>query len=95
MVSILVFWTRKPRIGMCHARIALGGAAIVVMLAGCAWLVRTPPPAPGPPPLPNMPAANPWLADSVYPTSHFNPAATDSVPFGGLVRGSNWSATRT
>jgi hypothetical protein len=28
---------------------------------------------------PNMPARNPFLADSVYPVSHFNPAATDSV----------------
>ena len=26
---------------------------------------------------PAMPAANPWLADSVYPTSHFNTGATD------------------
>lgn len=34
-----------------------------------------------------MPAANPWLADSVYPISHVNPAATDSVTFGGLVAG--------
>jgi hypothetical protein len=24
---------------------------------------------------------NPWLADSVYPTSHFNPGATDSLRF--------------
>src|ERR1700761_986128 len=32
---------------------------------------------------PNMPARNPWLADSVYPTSHFNPGATDSVLFRG------------
>jgi hypothetical protein len=30
---------------------------------------------------PNMPPRNPWLTDSVYPTSHFNPAATDSVLF--------------
>jgi len=35
----------------------------------------------------NMPAANPWLADSVYPTSHFNPGATDSVLFPGPVHG--------
>jgi hypothetical protein len=26
-----------------------------------------------------MPARNQWLTDSVYPTSHFNPGATDSV----------------
>jgi hypothetical protein len=30
-------------------------------------------------PTPSMPARNPWLTDSVYPTSHFNPGATDSV----------------
>lgn len=36
---------------------------------------------------PAMPAANPWLADSVYPTSHFNPGATDSVLFAGPVNG--------
>src|ERR1700754_4276018 len=28
---------------------------------------------------PSMPARNPWLTDSVYPTSHFNSGATDSV----------------
>src|ERR1700744_1636933 len=38
-------------------------------------------------PAPNMPARNPWLADSVYPTSHFNPGATDSVLFRGPVNG--------
>lgn len=32
---------------------------------------------------PSMPARNPWLADSVYPTSHFNPGATDSVLLAG------------
>jgi len=26
------------------------------------------------PKAPNMPAADPWLTDSVYPTTHFNPA---------------------
>ena len=36
---------------------------------------------------PNMPPRNPWLTDSVYPTSHFNPAATDSVLFAGLTKG--------
>jgi hypothetical protein len=36
---------------------------------------------------PNMPGRNPWLADSVYPTSHFNPGATDSVLFRGPVHG--------
>jgi hypothetical protein len=37
--------------------------------------------------MPNMPARNPWLTDSVYPTSHFNPGATDSVLFAGLSKG--------
>jgi hypothetical protein len=34
-----------------------------------------------------MPARNPWLTDSVYPSSHFNPAATDSVLFAGPTKG--------
>jgi hypothetical protein len=37
--------------------------------------------------VPNMPPRNPWLADSVYPTSHFNPGATDSVLFRGPTNG--------
>ncbi len=37
--------------------------------------------------LPTMPRRNPWLAESVYPTSHFNPGATDSVLFAGPVHG--------
>ena len=36
---------------------------------------------------PNMPPRNPWLTDSVYPTSHFNPSATDSVLFAGPEKG--------
>ncbi len=36
---------------------------------------------------PNMPARNPWLTESVYPTSHFNGGATDSVVFAGPVKG--------
>jgi hypothetical protein len=36
---------------------------------------------------PAMPARNPWLADSVYPTSHFNGGATDSVLFAGPAKG--------
>ena len=36
---------------------------------------------------PNMPPRNHWLADSVYPTSHFNPAATDSVLHAGPTQG--------
>ena len=37
--------------------------------------------------LPTMPPRNPSLAESVYPTSHFNPGATDSVLFAGPVHG--------
>jgi hypothetical protein len=36
---------------------------------------------------PAMPPRNPWLAEGVYPTSHFNAGATDSVLFAGPVRG--------
>ena len=31
----------------------------------------------------NLPAKNPWLTDSVYPTSHHNPAQTDVSPLAG------------
>ena len=41
------------------------------------------------PAAPNMPTRNPWLADGVYPTSHFNPGATDSVLHAGLAKGRN------
>ncbi len=34
-----------------------------------------------------MPTRNPWLADSVYPISHFNPGATDSFEHAGPTRG--------
>src|SRR5262245_16792907 len=37
--------------------------------------------------IPNMPARNSWLTDSVYPVSHANPAATDSVAFAGPTGG--------
>ena len=37
--------------------------------------------------IPNMPARNPWLTDSVYPVSHVNSAATDAVPFPGPTGG--------
>ena len=63
----------------------LAGASLAV---GCLMRSHPPPAAPVlPPPTATMPAPNPWLTDSVYPTSHFNPAATDSVPFAGLVQG--------
>jgi hypothetical protein len=38
-------------------------------------------------PSPQMPSRNPWLAEGVYPTSHFNPGATDSVLIAGPVHG--------
>jgi hypothetical protein len=42
--------------------------------------------------LPRMPARNPWLANSVCPTSHLNPAATDAVPHAGPTQGRQLSA---
>jgi hypothetical protein len=42
--------------------------------------------------MPNMPARNPWLTDSVYPTSHFNPGATDSVLYAGPATGKKLTA---
>lgn len=39
------------------------------------------------PTAPNMPNRNPWLAEGVYPTSHFNPGATDSVLHAGPSKG--------
>jgi hypothetical protein len=41
--------------------------------------------------IPNMPAKNPWLTDSVYPVSHVNPAATDAVAFAGPTGGKKLS----
>ena len=32
---------------------------------------------------PNLPAPNPWLTKSVYPTSHHNPGQTDASPVAG------------
>ena len=43
-------------------------------------------------PIFNMPARNPWLTDSVYPTSHFNPGATDTVLHAGLAKGKKLTA---
>jgi hypothetical protein len=57
---------------------------IGTVVGGAVWVTG---PALAQQPRPNMPARNPWLADSVYPTSHFNPGATDSVLFRGPVNG--------
>jgi len=35
----------------------------------------------------NQPAKNTWLIDSVYPTSHHNPAQTDASPIAGPTKG--------
>lgn len=35
----------------------------------------------------NLPAKNPWLTDSVYPTSHHNPGQTDASPLAGPTQG--------
>lgn len=41
--------------------------------------------------IPNMPTRNPWLTDSVYPISHDNPAATNSVSPKGPTKGCHLS----
>jgi len=41
---------------------------------------------------PNLPDINPWLTDSVYPTSHHNPAQTDASPLDGPTNGRVLSA---
>src|SRR5580704_2492029 len=41
---------------------------------------------------PRLPTRNPWLADSVYPISHFNPGATDSVEHAGPTHGRQLTA---
>jgi hypothetical protein len=61
----------------------LGGAALVVAveiesLSAGAKTPRS---------IPAMPLKNPWLTDSIYPTSHFNPGATDSVEIAGPAKG--------
>jgi len=45
-------------------------------------------------PVPNMPPRNSWLTDSVYPTSHFNPGATDSVLHAGPAKGKKLTRDR-
>jgi len=40
-----------------------------------------------PPSLPTMPARNPWLIDSVYPTDHQNSASTGAVLHAGPITG--------
>lgn len=63
-----------------HFAMALGMLSTLGTDAGCSTADASPVQV-------NMPARNPWLADSVYPTSHFNPAATDSVSIAGPVTG--------
>jgi hypothetical protein len=59
------------------ASILLAGAVMPAGLANPLWAQQSP----------AMPPRNPWLTDSVYPTSHFNPGATDSVLFAGPAKG--------
>ena len=70
---------------------SLGAVAVALALIASgltAGHAQQPGSAPsGTPSAPNMPARNPWLTDSVYPTSHFNPGATDSVLFAGPATG--------
>ncbi len=35
----------------------------------------------------NQPAKNPYLTDSIYPTSHHNPAQTDATTVAGPLKG--------
>ena len=37
----------------------------------------------------NLPTKNPWLTNSVYPTSHHNPGQTDASPLAGPTKGFN------
>ena len=37
--------------------------------------------------VPNMPTKNPWLADSAFPISHSNSAATEAVAHAGPTKG--------
>jgi hypothetical protein len=41
----------------------------------------------------NMPAKNPWLADSAYPISHATPAATEAVAHAGPTKGRKLSVS--
>lgn len=82
-------------------------ACVAVMVSGCQRQSDEPaaqpaapaaaaPAAAAPQPaveqVPAMPARSPWLADTVYPTSHFNPAATDSVLIAGPTVGRKLTA---
>jgi hypothetical protein len=66
---------------------AAAGVATVALIGWLAPAVQTQEKSGTEKKTPNMPARNPWLADSVYPTSHFNPGATDSVLFAGPTKG--------
>lgn len=77
-----------------HARTIPPLAALLTLNALFAWLLLRPAidaqaqeEAAAEKKTPNMPAKNPWLTDSVYPTSHFNGGATDSVLFAGPTKG--------
>ena len=43
---------------------------------------------------PNMPARNPWLQDSIYPMTHYNPAQTDSTLYAGPSKGAKLTGPR-
>jgi hypothetical protein len=65
-------------------------ALVVTMTLAAAWALGSMPGlAPSPAKaqsakLPNMPAKNPYLTDSVFPVAHFNPGATDAVAHAGV-----------
>lgn len=78
-----------PGPSISRREILLGGTAIAAatMVGHVALAAGTPVAEPQvTDKLPSMPPRNPWLADSVYPTSHFNPGATDSVLHAGPVK---------
>ena len=65
--------------------IAAALVSALALISGCAQ-------QPSAAKTPNMPARNPWLADSVYPITHINSAQTDSVPHAGPTKGRKLTA---
>ena len=58
-------------------RRGIGAFAVSLIVAGASHAQN----------VPNLPTRNPWLADSVYPISHDNPAATEAVSHAGPTKG--------
>lgn len=72
---------RRPMLGSC-----LAVATMLSMLSGLSQAAQAQDAV-------RLPPKNPWLTDSLYPTSHHNPAQTDISPVAGPVAGQTLTAS--